>query len=186
MKTGKIRWDEVHRRLAASAAALEDALSENPQRIAAAYRRRAIQLAGRQLPSKPPNLVAALIVRAGRERYAVPLKELAEVLTFTSCTALPGATRRLRGLINVRGEIRPVIDLSLVLSETPGNHAGFVLMLRRHVGLKVDEIEELTEVAVTAHASGTGSNLTIGLCDTALAVLDMDAVLAAVFSRKES
>ncbi|HEX3743433.1 MAG TPA: chemotaxis protein CheW [Bryobacteraceae bacterium] len=185
MRAASIQWEEIRKRLAASEAALNQALSGSQQRIAAVYRQRAIQLARDQSSPKAAEPgVPALIFRAARERYAIELRELAEVLPFTGCTELPAGPPSFRGLINVGGEIRAVIDLGLVLSGTRCGDTGFILMLHRKMGLKIDAIEELREIQADQAAPSSGRYVK-SLAQGSLAVLDVETMLSAVFSGKE-
>lgn len=47
------------------------------------------------------------------EQYAVPVEEVKEVLEFTSVTRVPRTQAFMRGVINLRGSVVPVIDLRL-------------------------------------------------------------------------
>ena len=81
-----------------------------------------------------------LICRLGSERYAIELKELAEVVPFRDCTPVPGGSPVFLGVINLRAVLRPVVDLHRVLAGKAGGESGFVVMLKRQTGLRVDEI----------------------------------------------
>jgi chemotaxis signal transduction protein len=182
-----IRWEEVSSRVRASEAALQGTLGEDPQRIAAAYRRRAILLASEPSTTESTALgVPVLIFRVGQERYAIKLHELAEVLPFSRSTELPNGAPHWRGLMNVRGEVRPVADLGVMLSGDPSGPVGFVLMLRRNnVGLKVDNIEELNEVSLEGTGADVGRHHVIAQKQGTLALLDIDHVLSTLFPQKE-
>src|ERR1700735_4622178 len=120
MRQATIDWEEIRKRLRKSEDALEEALSETPERMKAVFRQRAAQLAGGDAETKPFAMgIPALIFRLARERYAVALKDLAEVAPFKGCTRVPGAPPQILGVINLRGELRPVIDLSRALSGSP-------------------------------------------------------------------
>jgi chemotaxis signal transduction protein len=181
-----IRWEEVRSRVRASEAALEGSIREDAQRIATVYRRRAIQLAIEETARKPTApAVPVLIFRVGPERCAIKLHELAEVLAFSHSTELPNGAARWRGLMNVRGEIRPVADLGVLLSGNPSGAAGFVLMLRRNVGLKVDQIEELSEISLEGAGTDVGKHQVIAREQGTLALLDIDHVLSTLIPEKE-
>jgi purine-binding chemotaxis protein CheW len=153
----------------------------------AVFRQRAIQLASERAEARPaaPG-IPALIFRLALERYAIPLQELAEVQLFKGCTQVPGSSSQFLGVINLRGELRPVIDLSRVLSGSGSTDSGAVLILRRPAALKVDLIEELREIRsdeVTPPAEGRYIRALMG---STLALLDVETMLAAVFSAKET
>ncbi len=189
MKRAGIDWEQARTRLRMSESALEDALAESPGRIEAAYRQRAVRLAKRQVERGPVSAgLPVLVFRLGQERYAVELKEVAEVLSFARCTPAPGAPAEFLGVINLRGELRAVLNLGRVLvSSESGGESGFVLVLRRPgqaVGLKVDLIEELREIRPEELTLPTQGNYGKGLVGGTLMLLDVEKVLAQVFSKE--
>ena len=191
MKRAGVDWELVRSRLRSSERALTDALAESPERIASAYRRRAIRLAN--VPREHGPVAATLpvlVFRLAQERYAIDLAEVAEAIPFERCAAAPGSPPHFRGVINLRGEIRAVLDLSrlLALSENGARDSGFVLMLRRQgreIGLKVDSIEELREVRLEELAAPSQGSYVKGIASGTLMLLNVDAVLAEIFLKQE-
>jgi chemotaxis signal transduction protein len=182
-----IDWDDVRRQLRRSEDALRETQSENSERMKAVFRRRAIQLAAEPPEARPASQnIPALIFGLGQERYAIPLGDLAEVLPFKGCTAVPGAAAEVLGVISLRGEIRPVIDLSRVLSGSASADSGAILMLRRPVGLKVDRVEELRHIASGGITPPLPGHCVRTLVSGTLALLDVEAMFSALFSAKES
>jgi chemotaxis-related protein WspB len=55
----------------------------------------------------------------GADRYALPAREVKEVLPLVSTKALPGAPAGIVGAINYRGSAVPVLDLSLLALGRP-------------------------------------------------------------------
>lgn len=47
------------------------------------------------------------------EEYAVPILRVREIIAFGSMTRVPGAPAAIRGVINLRGSVVPVVDLSM-------------------------------------------------------------------------
>jgi len=190
-RTG-VDWDRVRSRLRSSERALEEALAESPERIAATYRQRARRLAAPQNELRPASAgLPALVFRLGRERYAIALEEVSEALPFVRCARPPRSPPQFRGVINRRGELRAVLDLAALLSipEDGERDSGFVLMLRRpgrEIGLKVDSIEELREIRPEELSVPAQGTYVKGMASGALMMLDVEAVLAAVFSKEES
>jgi hypothetical protein len=56
-----------------------------------------------------------IVLGIGKERYGIDLPDVAEVLPPVRATPVPGAAAVFAGVINVHGEIRPVIDLRRLL-----------------------------------------------------------------------
>ena len=93
--------------------------------------------------------------------------------------------------MNLRGELRAVLDLAalLAISENGNRNSGFVLMVRRpglEIGLKVDSVEELHEIRPEELSAPVQGSYVKGIASSALMLLDVEAVLAAVFSKEES
>ncbi len=61
----------------------------------------------------------SLVFSAGGARYALPVDTVREVAPMVVFREIPGAPEAVRGLMNYRGEITPVIDLTSVLSGRP-------------------------------------------------------------------
>ena len=191
MKRAGIDWELVKGRLRISERALEEALSESPERIDAAYRRRAVRLASERALQGPVAAgLPALIFRLAEERYAIELQELAETIPFAHCSPVPGSPPQYLGVIHLRGELRAVLDLGRLLSISGDrdSDSGFVLILRRRgreIGLKVDSIEELREIRPEELSAPGEANYVKGIASGALMLLNVEAVLADVFSKEE-
>jgi purine-binding chemotaxis protein CheW len=187
MKRASINWEDARKLLRANENSLRETLSESPERIKTIFHKRAVQLAKAHIGERPVcNGIPALIFRTARERHAIALQEVAEVLPFRGCTQIPGAPQQYLGVINLRGELRPVIDLARVLSGSPSIESGAVLVLRRGTALKVDAVEALREIASEELTHPVQGQYIQPLASGALGLVDVDAMLSAVFSTKES
>jgi chemotaxis-related protein WspB len=60
-----------------------------------------------------------LLVQLGPDRYALPARDIVEVLPLVALKALPGAPRGLAGLLDYRGAAVPVVDLSTLALGAP-------------------------------------------------------------------
>ena len=187
MSQTTIRWEEVRRRIQISQDSLGEALSESPERINSVFRQRAAQLAKAHAAHKPTAKgIPSLVFRLGQERYAIALKELAEVLAYQGCTPVPGMSQPFLGVINVRGELRPVIDLARVLSGDPSIDSGAVLILRRQAALKVDAIEDLREIRSDELERPVQGQYVNAFSSGTLGLLDVETVLSTLLFPKES
>lgn len=91
------------------------------------------------------------------ERYAVEISKVREVLEFTTVNRVPRTPEYLRGMINLRGNIVPVIDLRLKLGMSRTERT-------------VDTCVIITEVDVD------GERLVLGaLADSVQEVIELDA-----------
>jgi chemotaxis signal transduction protein len=60
-------------------------------------------------------------IRAGDQRYAVRLSEIAGLHAAKKITSIPGAQSALRGISGFRGAILPVFDLQVLLGYAPAD-----------------------------------------------------------------
>ena len=99
------------------------AIHSHQQRMEAVWRARAKRLSQRpDATADGQNVLPVIVLRIGKERYGVDLSDVAEVLPPVRATPVPGAPAVFAGVINVHGEIRPVIDLRRLLGiETAPN-----------------------------------------------------------------
>jgi purine-binding chemotaxis protein CheW len=184
MRRAGIDWDSVRSRLRASEHALDEAMAETPARIEAAYRERAIRLAQTHAdPKRAADWLSVLVFRLAAERYAIELKELAEVVPFVRCARAPGTPPHFLGVINLRGEIRAAVNLGRLLGlyENAEQVSGFVLVVRRpgrEIGLRVDSVEDLREIREQEFTPSAQTKYARGLTAGPLTLLDLDAVLA--------
>ncbi len=201
MKRAATDWGRVRDRMRVSEAALERALAPGQDRIQEVFRRRAVLLAAVQEQHKPAAArVPVLICQVAQERYAIEAKDVVEVLPLTRCTPVPGASRNIVGVINLRGALRAVVDLGRLLgplnvesAPEPGD-SGFVLMLRNkgqvagsgEIGLKVDRIEALLEATPQEWTPAGNGTFGKGLVSGNLMLVDIEKVLEGTVSTKES
>lgn len=87
----------------------------------------------------------------GREQYAVPIDLVREVVRVTDITRVPHAPAHIRGVMNLRGRILPVMDLRTRLGLEAGEttHRSRVVVVeieRRVLGLLVDAVAQVTRL----------------------------------------
>jgi chemotaxis signal transduction protein len=96
--------------------------------------------------------VPVVVLGIGKERFGIDLGDVAEVFPPVEPTPVPGASPVFAGVINVHGEIRPVLNLRRLLGmpvngEKTGKGApARVILLRkegREVGLQIDSVEQI-------------------------------------------
>ena len=68
----------------------------------------------------------ALLLPVGEDVYAVPLARVREVLSPLRVTPVPLAPGTVLGVVNVRGEVVPVLDTGALLGVRPVGHTGTV------------------------------------------------------------
>lgn len=161
------------------------------QTIDEVYRRRARQLARLTVAESNAATLPVLVFGIGQERYGIELSELAEVFAFRGCTAVPAVSPALLGVINVRGDIRAVVDLRRLLDipNQENSAPGYVVMLRRHgaaIGFRVDTIDGVRRIdpaqmnADSARTSMAGSRFVKALVAGTLILIDTTAAVTAL------
>ena len=97
-----------------------------------------------------------LTFRLGDEGYGLCIEEIEEIVGLMETTAIPSAPDHIRGVVNLRGKVIPVVELRLKFGLPPvddTNRTCIVvlgLMLRGRlttVGVIVDEVIEVAEIA---------------------------------------
>ena len=136
-------------------------------------------------PDADPGRPVAVIA-AGGERYAVDLAKVARIYGMSTVTPLPGVASPWLGVVSLRGELYPALDLPAYLGRTgvpPGAHCVLLAHDRLRVAVMSDdppEIARVTDGALNPHPAGTGvpPAAVAGLTSDLLVVLDVGAVLA--------
>jgi purine-binding chemotaxis protein CheW len=86
--------------------------------------------------------------RVGRQEFCIDVAMVREIRGWTAATALPRAPRYLRGVINLRGAVLPIVDLALRLglpgpAPTARNVIIVVQINQRQIGLLVDAVSDI-------------------------------------------
>jgi chemotaxis signal transduction protein len=87
-----------------------------------------------------------MIFLLGEERFAMPLSSVLEVIADAAICPVPGAPATVAGVMQVRGEIRPVFHLAHLLGAAGTEPLHTVVLVRhrnREVGLGVSHVEDI-------------------------------------------
>jgi purine-binding chemotaxis protein CheW len=104
-----------------------------------------------------------LVAQAADQRVAIPLLSSREILTVKSVTRLPGAPSWIAGLVNVRGAVMTVLDLSVRLGAAGATGPVVIVELEgRRLGIRVDAVTGVerasaAEESVDAARSAAGA-----------------------------
>jgi purine-binding chemotaxis protein CheW len=150
-------WDAARRRLEAAQSAIESGAVLQAAEIERAYRERARFYAQPSTEQERQKTDRVLLFQVGASRFGLPAGDVVEVIARPKITPVPGAPPIIAGLIQVRGEIRPVVNLTaaLGLPAPEGQHpAGLIILLRgtgrilgiaagRVFGIAADRVDEI-------------------------------------------
>lgn len=132
-----------------------------------------------------------LSFRVGEQEYSVDIMAVREIRGWTRPTPLPHSAPYIRGVINLRGSVLPIVDLArrlaIDVAEASARNVIIVAQIRHQaVGLLVDAVSDILAIPeadlqpppdMTADGErGFVKALTI-IDDRMLRVLDLDAVL---------
>jgi purine-binding chemotaxis protein CheW len=94
-----------------------------------------------------------LTFKLGSETYGIEINKVREILTYPVVTPIPDASRWVKGVINLRGEVAPIIDLRVrfnITIEPIYNERTIVIAVKtqdtRMIGLVVDEVSDMESV----------------------------------------
>ena len=130
----------------------------------------------------------------GGEEYGINIMEVREIIRFHSITAVPNSPDYVAGIVNLRGNVLPVIDLRIrfdkkIVEWNEENRIVVVEMGNRLTGLIVDDVndvitisEKQIEYAKSVMKSDEADELIKGICkldngEKILILLDVNAVL---------
>jgi purine-binding chemotaxis protein CheW len=96
-----------------------------------------------------------LSFRLAREEYAIPILAVREIIGLMNITPVPHAPRDVRGVINLRGKIVPVVDLRrrFAMSDTESTPESCIIVVNLNegngsfdTGILVDSVREVLEI----------------------------------------
>jgi purine-binding chemotaxis protein CheW len=132
-----------------------------------------------------------ILFKLGEQKYGIEVLKVKEILTSPKITPLPNSAKFIRGLINVRGEVSPVIDLRLKFNISTTNLDNFIVITvktsdERMMGVVVDEVLNPENIDLSELISVPEISVSIkkeflkGLAQVDLemiAIMDIDKVL---------
>jgi purine-binding chemotaxis protein CheW len=104
---------------------------------------------------KPSAEIQILTFLIGEEEYGVALTEVREIIEYTAATKVPNSPYFIRGVINLRGSVVPVVDLAakfgfdglpvtkrtcIIIAEI--EHEGKKIL----IGMIVDRVNQVLEI----------------------------------------
>jgi len=143
------------------------------------------------MKSIPPPTARYLCVDLQAERYAIPILAVREIQAYSAPTPLPRVPPHVRGVLNLHGEIVPVVDLRLRvgMTEQPYGRLAVTVFVgagSQVVGLIVDAASRVLDIEhgqikpPPEMADGIDVSFIAGIArsgDRVIVVLDIDALL---------
>lgn len=127
-----------------------------------------------------------VVFRLGEEHFAVETTKVQNIGDMMAVTKVPKAPSYIKGLINLRGSIKSLVDLNLILGIQSGNEQKNILIIQleeEEIGISVDEVEEvidIEEAEVQKYTGNENKEYIKGIINTQnklLTVIEIDKLL---------
>lgn len=134
-----------------------------------------------------------IVIKIGEEQYGINIKYVDNILRMQSITRVPHAQTYFKGVLNLRGEVVPVMSIRLKMSlpddEITKNSRIIILKLENNapIGIVVDEVREVVsldescidEVSKTSDRADATFICGVGKIDGGLiSLLDLTTVIS--------
>ncbi len=133
-----------------------------------------------------------LTFRLGAEEYGIDILKVQEIRSYETPTRIANAASFIKGVVNLRGVIVPIVDLRIKLGCESAEYNAFTVVIvlnvkGRVVGAVVDSVSDVLELSGAAIkpapelASAIGSNYITGIGSAAermLILVDIESLMA--------
>ncbi len=128
----------------------------------------------------------------GKEEYGIEILKVREIIGLMDITTVPQTSEYMKGVINLRGKVIPVIDLRLKFSLQEEEHTQETCVIvvevnSTSIGLIVDSVSEVSDISggeiEEAPSFGQGIDTDFIMClgkvkEKIIILLDIEAVLS--------
>ena len=135
-----------------------------------------------------------LTFRLGREEYGIDILKVQEIRGYEPPTRIANAPDFIKGVVNLRGTIVPIVDMRLKFNCSSAEYDAFTVVIilnlrQRIVGIVVDSVSDVMELApenlrpAPEVDSVIDSDSVIGLgslADRMLILLDIEKLMSGV------
>ena len=95
-----------------------------------------------------------LVFVIGKEEYAVDILKVQEIRGYEKVTPIPSAPAYLKGVVNLRGVIVPVVDMRVKFNMPDPRYDSFTVVVilklaNRVIGIVVDGVSDVVQLAVS-------------------------------------
>lgn len=105
-----------------------------------------------------------IIVKLGSEQYGIDIQYVDNIVRMQRVTRVPKAQPYFKGVINIRGEVIPVMSLRIKFGLEPDEYKNATRILiikiepQAAIGMIVDEVKEVVSLAADSIDKTTGGN----------------------------
>ncbi|AXK49259.1 chemotaxis protein CheW [Aliarcobacter trophiarum LMG 25534] len=114
------------------------------------------------------NITEFMTFELGKMKYAIELPKIKEILTYPdNITTLPNTSNWVKGLINSRGEVVPILDIRIKFNTGPAIYdvnTSIITVItedKRMIGIVVDLVDDVQKIdtSMLAPVSEMGSGI---------------------------
>ena len=90
-----------------------------------------------------------VVFKLGEEHFAVETEKIQSINDMMTVTQVPKSPAYIEGLINLRGSIKSLVNINLLLNITSENKKKNIIILKlneEEIGISVDEVEEVIDI----------------------------------------
>lgn len=129
-----------------------------------------------------------VVFKLGDEHFAVETERVQGINDMMGITRVPKAPSYIKGLINLRGSIKSLVDINLLLDVNSSVEQNNIIILTvedEDIGISVDEVEEVLDIEESSiqkleKDSSKGQPYIKGILnyeDKLLTIIDIDKLL---------
>ncbi len=90
-----------------------------------------------------PAIRELIAFRVGLQEFCINVMMVREIRGWTAATALPRSPRYVRGVINLRGAVLPIVDLAIRLGLPASEPTARNVIIVVQIGLLVDAVSDI-------------------------------------------
>lgn len=90
-----------------------------------------------------------VIFKLGEEHFAIETEKILSINDMMTITTVPKAPNYIKGLINLRGSIKSLVNINLLLNIQSHKEQNNIIILKvneEEIGISVDEVEEVIDI----------------------------------------
>ncbi len=165
--TAVFNWEQLHQRIAAVGVALDETHETNPELLLRAWARRASLIARKPTEDQPGEQCSLVVVRLGAEYYGLEVRYVFDVRPLEKLTTVPRLPQWVLGIVNLRGQIFSVIDLSRFLGVSSTERMAetdYLVVIQTpemEIALRVDEIIRVESISINRIQDAGGMVLNV-------------------------
>lgn len=127
-----------------------------------------------------------VIFKLGEEHFAVETDKVLSINDMMTITKVPKAPNYIKGLINLRGSIKSLVDLNLLLNIESDKKQNNIIILKvdeEELGVTVDDVEEVIDIEenrlqkLDNHSTEANIKGIIHLDDKLLTVINIEKLI---------